>query len=505
MGGWEWESDREEPEVGGNDDEGEEDGGEDDANGEGAHHFARGGFFAQQMPQPDEQVDDNEADEQNGDDSQHGGILPQDEARMKFRFRPFLALWAALAVLATGGLSAWQFDRAAQKRELERQARAGMASAPIALDAAASPRRFQRAVLTGRFLAEGVVLIDNRIRGRRPGYDVISPFLLDNGQVAAVNRGWIPAKLDRTLPPIPALSPLRTTIQGIFVSDQSDAVELGGGGDLADGKVLQNLKVGEYGALFGLTLRTTLVLAMEGAEAGLLPPTVIADFRAERSVAYAWQWLTFGLLALVFFILLSRDSGRSQEGRIRNRPLILILLIGAGAPILSTTMYFLWRPDSFTHYGELISPPREIPLEWRDAEQDGKWALLRAGPAACGLACRRELCRMRQLRLMMHGDYQRIARGWVLTDSGAPADSLTMTTDCGEARAAGLRERATEADILSGVGLLRGGSGVLAEGWLYVADPAGLLVMRYPPGADLYKIRKDFRRLLKLSKRREAR
>ena len=425
---------------------------------------------------------------------------------MKFRFRPFLALWTALAVLATGGLSAWQFDRAAQKRELERQARAGMASAPIALDAAASPpRRFQRAVLTGRFLAEGVVLIDNRIRGRRPGYDVISPFLLDNGQVAAVNRGWIPAELDRTLPPIPALSPLRTTIQGIFVSDQSDAVELGGGGDLADGKVLQNLKVGEYGALFGLTLRTTLVLAMEGAEAGLLPPTVIADFRAERSVAYAWQWLTFGLLALVFFILLSRDAGRSQEGRIRNRPLILILLIGAGAPILSTAMYFLWRPDSFTHYGELISPPREIPLEWRDAERDGQWALLRAGPAACGLG---------------------VPPGVVPDASVAPDDAWGLSANSagvgvdGFGRAGGFvdDDDRLRGGARGGIAGARGGGGHFVGsryfarrergfggGLAVCRGPGGLLVMRYPPGADLYKIRKDFRRLLKLSKRREAR
>ena len=138
---------------------------------------------------------------------------------------------------------------------------------------------------------------------------------------------------------------------------------------------------------------------------------------------------------------------------------------------------------------------------------------------------------MRQLRLMMHGDYHRIARGWLLTDSGVPSAAIAMTTDCGEPRAAALRQRATEVNVVSEVAFLRGvgdgerdgvgdgngdgngngkkdGNGVseiLRVGWLHIADPRGFVVMRYPPGSDLYEIRKDFRRLLKLSKRRGTR
>ena len=453
---------------------------------------------------------------------------------MKFRFRPWLALWTALAVLATGFLAAWQFDRAAQKRALEESVRAGLSSAPVVLRPDSAPRRFQRAEAAGEFMAAGTILIDNRIRGKRPGYDVVAPFLLDDGKALAVNRGWIAANLDRALPAIPAPPSGRTTIRGTFIPDQSDALELGDG-RRESGNVWQNLKAEDFGRAFGLTLRTTLALALAAESAGILegvdglPPTVTADFRSQRSVAYAWQWLTFGFLALVFFVLLSRDSGTGtggsgkerQSGRIRNRPLILILLIGTGAPILSTAMFFLWRPDSFTHYGELISPPVPVPSEWRTAEggdwegwerddsdgAGGAWILIRVGDSECGLECLRELCRMRQLRLMMHGDYHRVGRAWLLTGGGIPADSLTMTTDCGEERAAELRERAGVVDVLEGVKLLRGESEkiTVVPGWLYVADPNGLLVMHYPPGADLYKIRRDFRRLLKLSQRREIR
>ena len=454
-----------------------------------------------------------------------------------FRFRPFLALFSAAAVCAAGGLALWQFDRAAQKRGLEAAARAGLAAAPILLSAESpAPQRFQRARLAGRFPSGMEFFIDNRIRGRRPGYDVAAPFLPDGGGVVIVNRGWIPARLDRRVPAAPppaAAHETRTTLRGVFIADQSGAFELGESTASPDpGKVLQNLKTRELAESLGLALRTTLVLALEAIgeaelEAGMLPPTVVVNFRSARSTAYAWQWLTFGLLAIVFFFALSREPRRggggdrkTQEGRIRNRPVFWILLIGIGAPVLSTALFFFWRPDSFTHYGELISPPVAIPSEWRRTEGggggdggdggrewEGKWILLRAGGSECDGGCRRQLCRMRQLRLMMHGDYHRIARGWLLTDSGVPSAAIAMTTDCGEPRAAALRQRATEVNVVSEVAFLRGVgvSEIMRVGWLHIADPRGFVVMRYPPGSDLYEIRKDFRRLLKLSQRRGTR
>ena len=277
------------------------------------------------MPKPQQQVDNDEANKQYGDDSQHGGIVPQTGARMKFRLRPLLALWTAAAVLATGTLAAWQFERAAQKRDLESAASAGLRAAPVVLAENDSPRRFQRAIVGGRFLPEQTALIDNRIRARRPGYDVVSPLLLDDGKIVAVNRGWIPARLDRAIPEAPPLSSERTTVRGVFVSDQSDALELG---EAAAGKVLQNLKTTEYAARFGMTLRTTLALALEydddaAPQGEMLPPTVTADFRSARSVAYAWQWLTFGFWRWCFLFcsraIQTEARMRGGDGGVRAR------------------------------------------------------------------------------------------------------------------------------------------------------------------------------------------
>ena len=186
----------------------------------------------------------------------------------KWEFRPGLAIATALVVSATVGLALWQFDRAAQKRALESAARAGMSAAAITLRAGDGvvPVRFQRVAVSGRFIPEGEILIDNRVRARRPGYDVVSPLRMDDGKVVAVNRGWIPARLDRTIPDIPPSPSERTTVHGVFIPDQSDALELsawtkwirGNDAETESGKVRQNLKLHDFARESGLDLRTTV-------------------------------------------------------------------------------------------------------------------------------------------------------------------------------------------------------------------------------------------------------
>ena len=40
--------------------------------------------------------------------------------------------------------------------------------------------------------------------------------------------------------------------------------------------------------------------------------------------------------------------------------------------------------------------------------------------------------------------------------------------------------------------------------YLYVIDPSGLMMMRFPPTADIYAVRRDLKKLLKLSQVRRS-
>src|SRR5438045_9787761 len=104
-----------------------------------------------------------------------------------YSFRP--RAWAlALAVLACAAfvsLGEWQSRRAEAKRaaaiELERAERAASIElTPPALDAAALVHK--RVAARGVFIADRTMLLANRLRRGRPGYEVVTPIHLSRSQ-----------------------------------------------------------------------------------------------------------------------------------------------------------------------------------------------------------------------------------------------------------------------------------------------------------------------------------
>lgn len=190
----------------------------------------------------------------------------------------------------------------------------------------------------------------------------------------------------------------------------------------------------------------------------------------------------------------------------KRRPLLLILLIGVLTPLASTLLFYFAPPQQHTARGEILAP-QKTPPQWNLA--GGKWTLLYAGDNPCGKACRQRLCQMRQLRLMLPGHYFRLQRAWLQKQQSPPL-SLVTSGDCGEARAAAFADTAQQVNVTDGVLAVAGDNGTLpapASGlkradYLYLIDPDGNTAMRFAPNLDIYAIRKDLAKLLKLSKGR---
>ena len=193
------------------------------------------------------------------------------------------------------------------------------------------------------------------------------------------------------------------------------------------------------------------------------------------------------------------------------RPLILILAIGILTPLLSTALFFAWRPETQLNAGELL-PASTVPKHWRNETGQtpatvwrGQWVLLFAGGGACDENCRKRLCQMRQLRLMLPGHYYRLRRVWLITDDRPPPSSLMQESHCGEAVAE--QHDARTVETLDDVEQWFGSVADLPAkdgGDLYLIDPAGIWVMRFPAEVGLYRIRRDLSRLFRLSKGRKT-
>ncbi len=110
----------------------------------------------------------------------------------------------------------------------------------------------------------------------------------------------------------------------------------------------------------------------------------------------------------------------------------MLLLLGAIslAPFVgSLLLYYFWKPQSFTNYGELIAvvPLAGTTIPARDGkpfrmdELRGNWILLMADSGNCDDNCQSKLYVMRQIRLTQGKDRERIERVWLIPDGSAAA------------------------------------------------------------------------------------
>jgi cytochrome oxidase assembly protein ShyY1 len=113
---------------------------------------------------------------------------------------------AVLLTILFVSLGFWQLDRAAEKASLQRLFDADAGYTPLSDEM--SVVDYQRISASGRFLGDRHFLIDNMILNSRLGYFVITPFeYASDKPLLMVNRGWVAAGTDRSLPtlmPLPA-------------------------------------------------------------------------------------------------------------------------------------------------------------------------------------------------------------------------------------------------------------------------------------------------------------
>lgn len=185
------------------------------------------------------------------------------------------------------------------------------------------------------------------------------------------------------------------------------------------------------------------------------------------------------------------------DQRAGRRKLLIIAALCLAPFVAAVFAYFYWHPQGGGNYGELIPAQQLIDPPLRRLDQRtfrlsalrGKWVLLQLDKADCDAACRTKLYNMRQVRLAQGREMERVERVWLILDE-APLETLLM------------RE-------YDGTHMLRaGGSPIVAEfpppggarDHIYLIDPHGNLMLRFPRNADPRRMYKDLSRLLRASR-----
>jgi hypothetical protein len=179
----------------------------------------------------------------------------------------------------------------------------------------------------------------------------------------------------------------------------------------------------------------------------------------------------------------------------RSRAALWLVVALAVAPVAASyLLYYFWPPSGTVNHGELIEP-RPLPdfllaladgSPFRLSQLKGKWVLVSLDTARCDALCDRKLLYMRQLRLTQGKEMERVERAWLISDGAAP--------------------RAGVIDPYPGTWVVRADAALVklfpgqASDHIYVVDPLGNLMLRFPRDPEPRGMIKDLQRLLRASR-----
>lgn len=179
----------------------------------------------------------------------------------------------------------------------------------------------------------------------------------------------------------------------------------------------------------------------------------------------------------------------------------LVVAVCAAPVIASYVTFYVIKPEKRNNYGTLIDQrAHPVPamatttLDGRPQALEqfkGKWVMLMTGPGACPDACRKQLFAMRQLRLMQGKEADRIERVWLITDK-EPLDTLVIREYDGT--------HMLRADAATVAAWLPADAGTTPDDHIYMIDPLGHLMMRFPKDPQLQQVRKVYKDIYKLLK-----
>jgi hypothetical protein len=190
---------------------------------------------------------------------------------------------------------------------------------------------------------------------------------------------------------------------------------------------------------------------------------------------------------------------RTNNGRLK---MLLVLAVCAAPVIASYVTYFVIRPQGRNNYGELILPTRSTPelaLTSLDgavvttSSLRGQWLLVTVGPSSCDAECDKRLFMQRQLREMLGRERDRVEKIWLVTDDKPLAPALRTAVQAAPATTA------LRADAAALARWLVPAPGQTLEAHLYLVDPMGEWMMRWPANPEPSRVKRDLEKLLRAS------
>lgn len=196
------------------------------------------------------------------------------------------------------------------------------------------------------------------------------------------------------------------------------------------------------------------------------------------------------------------DSPRPVN-RTTGRWTMLAVMLACAAPVIASYYtYYVIRPEGRRVYGDLIDPQRPLPAVQARAlggaavalpSLRGQWLIVTVADAACDERCQNHLYLQRQIREGLGREKDRVDRVWLIPDAGDVPQSLVPAVK--DATVLRVDAAALSAWLAPAAGKALGDH-------LYLVDPMGNWMMRFPAGMDVTgaaQAKRDISRVLRAS------
>ncbi|GGU53980.1 SURF1 family cytochrome oxidase biogenesis protein [Streptomyces daghestanicus] len=235
-----------------------------------------------------------------------------------------LTLIALLLIPTMIELGFWQMHRYEERTARNDLVAEALDADPVPVERLTSPgkritsaERYRSVTATGRFDTAGEVVVRRRTNADdEVGYHVLTPFVLDDGKVLLVNRGWIPADgpSQTEYPEVPAPPSGEVTVTGRMMPDETtEASGIKNLKGLPDRQVMLIDSAREAERLDASVLGGYIVLTTPEPKDGT--PELIGrpgDEDAALNFAYAIQWWLFSAAVPVGWWFLVRREARDR-------------------------------------------------------------------------------------------------------------------------------------------------------------------------------------------------
>ncbi len=197
------------------------------------------------------------------------------------------------------------------------------------------------------------------------------------------------------------------------------------------------------------------------------------------------------------------DIGATERRTRVGRWKMTVVLLMCAAPVVASYLtYYVWRPEARSVFGTLMDPQRPLPdlvgtaLDGTPANLrtlKGQWLLVSVAGGACDAQCQNYLYMQRQLRESLGKEKDRVDRVWLIDDQTPVSEALLPAIS----EATVLRVEKTAL-----ARWLTADAGRALQDHLYLVDPLGNWMMRFPAGLDMTgaaKAKRDIGRVLRAS------